>query len=81
MSYKVAAAAVARRATPKVSFGRAEAARREFLYMKLYMNGSNIDVQLCREKIVLFLKDYEGGFLYMEWLGHVEKPKSCRESR
>jgi cytidylate kinase len=54
MSYKVAAATVARRATPKVSLGRAEAARREFLYMKLYMDDYNIDVQSCREKIALF---------------------------
>ena len=51
---QAAVAAVARRATPKVSFGRAEAARREFLYMKLYMDGYNIDVQSCREKITLF---------------------------
>ena len=25
------------------------------------------------------LETYEGDFLYMKWLAHVEKPKSCRE--
>ena len=40
--------------------------------MKLYMGGSNIDVQSCREKIAVFWGAYEEGFLYMKLARHVE---------
>ncbi len=79
MSYKVAAAAAARRATPKVSFGRAAAARREFLYMKLYMDGSNIDVHKFLNKKARF-ETFVETFLHMDWKSRVEESKACREA-
>ena len=77
MSYKVAAADVAPRATLKVSFGRAEAARREFLYMKLYMDGVILMGSHVERKCSI-LRAYEGGFLCMECQSQVQNFRSCR---